>query len=235
MRIRYPFENINLLNILLIAAVAVMAHYTILPLLNINVKLKSLVPPQAKTAGEKAPQPEYQIPSPADYLIISEQNLFHPERRVPPEKKEEAPLPKPEFVLYGTLITDTTSVAYLEDLKAPRNTTGRGQRQVALKKGDALSGFTLKEIEPDKIVMVRGEEKMVVPIFDAQRPKTRSYTPTVSKGAPDATHAAPVPPRAQGLRERGAGPADSLNKRESPRTRAPLKPADERTRQFFTK
>jgi hypothetical protein len=36
-----------------------------------------------------------------------------------------------------------------------------------------MSGFILKEIETDKILMVRGEERLIVAFNDHQRPKTR--------------------------------------------------------------
>jgi hypothetical protein len=233
-KIRYLFKNITLLNALLMGAIFIMANYTVLPLMNINIKYA--LPSQKKTFVEKEPAPsEHDVPSPSDYVIISEENLFHPERRIPPEKKaDEAALPKPEFVLYGTLVSDTTSLAYLEDLKAPRNSPGRGKRQTTLKKGDTMSGFTLKEIDVDKVVMARGEEKMVVPVNDPQRPKTREAAATVAHTAPGKP--APLPQRSPAARQqRGGSPsADSLIKREPPpRTRAPMTPADERIRKFL--
>jgi len=167
--------NINLLNVLLTSVTVFFALHILFPTLDFEVKYKL---PAAKLikedTGEKPAQSH--PPSITEYMVIAEENLFHPERKIPPEKKEEVPLPKPEFVLYGTLITDDMSLAYLEDLKAPRNSPGRGKRQVAMKKGDSMSGFTLKEIETDKIVMLRGEEKMVVPISDPAHPKERKET-----------------------------------------------------------
>ena len=164
--------NINLLNIILILTGLLFAFH-LSPLF--AMKVKYALPPAKKlteAASEKTSQP--QTPSIAEYAVISEENLFHPERRIPPEKKEAAPLPKPDFVLFGTLISDDLRLAYLEDLKAPRSTAGRGKRHTALKKGDTMSGFTLKEIEADKIVMVRGEEKIIVSINDTAHPKTRA-------------------------------------------------------------
>lgn len=218
-KIRYLFKNITLLNLLLAATLALMAHYTILPLLNINVKYR--LPSQKKiSVVEKAAETEHQIPSPSDYIVISEENLFHPERRIPPEKKEEVPLPKPDFVLYGTLITDTVSLAYIEDLKAPRNSPGRGKRQIALKKGDTMSGFMLKEIDVDKIVMMRGEEKMIVPVSDTQRAKTPAATATPQPAS--------IPQQPQ-MRTRTQRPPD-MNSRfrrrgQLPGSQAPTPPA----------
>jgi hypothetical protein len=171
-KLKLLLKNINLLNIILIAAILSIATYVTLPLLNMSVKFTPAIPKQFSLPKEEETT-QNQIPSPSDYLIVAEQNLFHPERKIPPEKKEEQPLPKPEFVLYGTLITDDISIAYLEDKKSPRFTPGRGKRQTALKKGDTMSGYTLKEIDPDKIVMVRGEETITLKVMDPNVKKDR--------------------------------------------------------------
>lgn len=163
-------RNISLLNLLLISVIVVFIMYSLYPMIGIQIRFTlPAVKKVMETKEESSSQA--QIPSVAEYSKISEDNLFHPERKIPVEKKEaeEKPLPKPEFVLYGTLITDDISLAYVEDLKAPRNTPGRGKRQIALRKGDTLSGFTLKDIEPDTVVMARGEEKILVPVNDPSR------------------------------------------------------------------
>jgi hypothetical protein len=98
------------------------------------------------------------------------------------------------------MIADDISLAYLEDLKAPRNTPGRGKRQVALKKGDSLSGFVLKEIETDKITMVRGEEKLIVAMNDPQKAKAREVAAAATTAAAQ-PKAAPAATPAQKQRE----------------------------------
>jgi hypothetical protein len=104
---------------------------------------------------------------------------------MPVEKKEVAqPLPTPEFVLYGTLLVDDLHVAYMEDRKAPQNTPTRGKKQIPLRPGESLSGFTVKEIEPSKVVMVRGEERLVVSLDDETKSKDRGGPPAPAKGAP---------------------------------------------------
>jgi hypothetical protein len=62
-----------------------------------------------------------------------------------------------------------------------------------LRKGDSLSGFTLKEIETDKIVMMRGEEKITVPINDPSHPRQRE---TVGVTTAAVAETAPVKPAA---------------------------------------
>jgi len=161
-------RNVNLLNAALLSVAVAFAFYGLSPLLDVRIKYALPVPGQ-KAVTEKETNDELQTPSVTDYAVISEKNLFHPDRMIPVEKKVEKPLPKPDFVLFGTLITGGTSLAYLEDLKAPRSTTGRGKRQITLKKGDTLSGFTLKEIEADKIIMVRGDEMITLPVNPRDR------------------------------------------------------------------
>jgi type II secretory pathway component PulC len=182
MRLKKILKNINLLNIILVVMAVLFAGYWLSPLLAAKIKyaLPAVKKPVEANGQEEASQP--QTPSVTEYTLISEENLFHPERRIPPEKKaDEAPLPKPDFVLYGTLISDDLKLAYLEDLKAPRTTPGRGKRSTALRKGDTMSGYTLKEIETDKVVMARGGESVIIPINDPDHPKTRDGQTTTAQ------------------------------------------------------
>lgn len=184
-------RNINVLNIILIVAALLLADYIVLPLLNVKVKYVPVIP--KKLSAEKEEKPvQSQTTNPVDFTIIADQNLFHPERKIPPEKKEEAAMPRPEFVLYGTIITDNMSFAYLEDKKSPRSTPGRGKRQTALKKGDSMSGYILKEIEHDKVVMVKGEETLTLKVIDPGVKKDREAV-SLPTAASSTTSPAPVP------------------------------------------
>jgi hypothetical protein len=162
---KYLFQSMNVLNGLLTAAVATVAYFTVIPFLNLDIQMS--LPASKETverSGEKPTLPQNY--SPVDYAVVSEQNLFHPERKIPPEKKDEKAIPRPEVVFYGTLIMDDMSIAFVEDKKAPYSTPGRGKRQMALKKGDTLNGYILREIEANRIVLVKGEDKIVVMLND---------------------------------------------------------------------
>jgi hypothetical protein len=185
MWIKAAFRNVNVLNLLLISAIAIFSFSVLFPLVTAEIKYTLPAPKphvheeQDQEGDDEEHEEEFsetESPSIGLYGVVSEENLFHPERAIPVEKKAEQPLPKPDFVLYGTLITDNLGIAYIEDRKAPRSTSGRGKRQVALRKGESLSGFALKEIEAGQIVMVRGEEKIVVPIIDPAHPRENAAT-----------------------------------------------------------
>jgi len=181
--LKYLVRNITVLNILLTAAIAAGVLYVISPLLHVTVSVTPPTATKTETPKEESPVPA-QAPSPLDYTIIAEQNLFHSERKIPVDKPVAAPLPKPEFVLYGTLTTDNVSIAYMEDKKSPQTTPGRGKRQTPVRKGENISGFTVKEIEADKVVMVRGEETVIVPLNDPQSAKTREASAAPASPAP---------------------------------------------------
>jgi hypothetical protein len=101
---------------------------------------------------------------------------------IPPLKKDVAEVPRPEFVLYGTMITDNVSVAYLSDKKAVRTTPGRGQRQNGLRLGESLSGYTLREVFPDRVVLVRGDDRIELKVIAAGVKKDRTGGETMAGG-----------------------------------------------------
>jgi hypothetical protein len=174
-KVRYFLSNINLINIVLALLLILLVNYMALPFLRMNT---ALTLPRVKkpaiekvTAGEKTT--EEKSPSPSDYTVIAEQNLFHPERTIPVAKADAGPiqpLPQPEFVLYGTLVTDELKVAYMEDKKA-KEPQGTRKKQTALRLGERMSGFILVEVDDDKVLMKRaGEEAIVVSLNE---PKVR--------------------------------------------------------------
>jgi hypothetical protein len=206
MRIKSLAKNATMLNVILLISALFFAFYIFLPTLDVTAKftlpsVKKPVVEKEKTGGES------RIPSIAEYSRISEENLFHPERKIPVEKKadQQQPLQQPEFVLYGTLITDNLRLAYVEDLKAPRTSPGRGKRQTALKKGDTLSGYKLKEIDPEQIVMARGEETIVVKVLGNPLKKERSVQSTPQTTQPLATRP-PVPIKPRSVPQRRTSP-----------------------------
>jgi hypothetical protein len=190
-------KYINLLNCILLGVSIFFLYGFLFPRLEKDVSF--VVPPPIKKQAEKNIEESLttQTLSPQEYRVVADQNLFHPDRIIPPEKKPETVLPKPEFVLYGTLITPDLQMAYLEDKKAPVTSPGRGQRQSALKIGESLSGFRVTEIRADKVILTRGEETMQVLLQEPGSSKVRETAPGPTPGprmpVPAATTPAPSP------------------------------------------
>jgi hypothetical protein len=181
-------RQINLLNVILLAGMAVIIIFLVAP----HFLRKLIMPVAAPVTAEQAKsvtEAQPAVPPLQEYAVVSEKNLFHSKRILPPKKSEEV-VQRPEFVLYGTLIFGNLKYAYLGDTKAPRSTPGRGTRQTGLKLGESMSGYTLKEVLPDRIVMVRGDDSMEVKVIAPGGKKTRG----VDGGAPAAS-AKPATPK----------------------------------------
>ncbi|MDP3297586.1 MAG: hypothetical protein Q8N09_08355 [Thermodesulfovibrionia bacterium] len=182
----YLLRSINILNVILAVIILLFANYAVLPLLKMDIKYT--LPISKKLDKNKVEEPAGRAGTPfIDYIIVAEQNPFHPERitpAMPVDKKDEKTL-RPEIVLYGTVVSEEISLAYIEDKNSPLATPGRGNRLKVIRKGDGISGFILKEIQHDKIVMVRGEEKMTV--YLTSPAKRRASSLPQSKSPPAST------------------------------------------------
>ena len=193
--IRPIIRHASLLNALLLIIFVITAVSVFLPLTKMNLKY-SLPKVEKKTSAEEKKQAEKGgAPTPADFAVIGEMNLFHPERITPAEKKAE--LPKPELVLYATMVSDEAQFAFIEDKKNPGTTPGRGKRQTVIKKGDAISGFVVTEIAPDRIVLVRGDEQMTVRLSEGEKRKGGNGASTETTPAPLTKRRSPERPTPQ--------------------------------------
>lgn len=191
----YFLRSINLLNVILVGLVILMTHSTAGP------QFYKPFRPMPSKAASKAPG-ENEPPAgdgktvTLDYISIAEKNLFHPERKIPVEKtaEEAKPLPKPEFVLYGTTLLSDRSIAYLEDKKAPQSTPGRGKRVSVLAKGESLSGYVLEDVGRESVLMVRGNEKLTVSLNELKERMGGQPPQAAMGGAPAAgQRTRPVP------------------------------------------
>ncbi len=220
MKIQIPrslLKSVTLLNLGLLAIAAAGIACAVYPLMDISVN----VTPPALTdpaAGQGEPTPGTHAPAYTDYALIADQNLFHPTRAI---TASGPALPRPEVILYGTLITDNMSIAYVEDRKSPRTTPGRGKRQIALKKGESLSGYVLTSVDRDRIELVKGGDKIVVHLSDQN--KERSVESTRSASAPAVQpRAAPAPAQpAVQPRARPAAPPPAVQPRTAPSAAQP--------------
>lgn len=213
--VNYINRNVNPLNIVLIVSAALLALGAFTPFFYTQVKYTLPAAKLPPVEEEKPPEVTAASPSMSDYMVIAELNLFHPDRKIPPEKKEAQQLPKPELILFGTLITDGMSVAYVEDKKNPKTSPGRGKRQTVMKKGDVVSGFVLKEIENDRIMLARGDETMVVYLSQGDKPRT-SDGPGVAGAPGTSPKPTPVAPASPASRPGSPSPARPSSSGSSP-------------------
>ncbi|MEW6332828.1 MAG: hypothetical protein AB1558_01000 [Thermodesulfobacteriota bacterium] len=181
---RDVLRNFNVLNLLLAAAVIGFFIHFLGPLLETPTSAEVPKPREIalelpSTADEPAKPPI------ADYALIGEQNLFHPDRAVPEGKKPPvSPQPRPELVLHGTMITGELKIAYLADKKAAQKTPGRSAPHIVVKEGDPVSGYVLRQITETMVVLANGEEQMTLYLDELKDRKGEITGPTRAPSQP---------------------------------------------------
>lgn len=204
---RYILQSFNVLNLLLLAAA-------------VGCYLLFLAPLLATPTSADVPQPRDTAPAlpadrdaeakapPTDYALLAEQNLFHPDRTLPEGKKPPAsPQPRPELVLHGTMITGELKIAYLTDKKGAQKAPGRSAPHIIVKEGDNVSGYTLKQITENMILLVNGEEQITLYLDEIKDRKGEITGPARAPSQPTAPPpmGAPVPSMRQPAQIRSAG------------------------------
>jgi hypothetical protein len=120
----------------------------------------------------------------SDYTLITEKNLFHPQRSIALGIKEDQQMARPEIILYGTLITDEKRIAYIEDKRNPYSTQGRGKRQVAVGEGSMVAGYKLTNVDAESILLVHGEDKIIVTLNTQKERKPEEATAKTKPSGP---------------------------------------------------
>jgi len=138
----------------------------------------------------------------SDYLTIVEKDLFRPSRT--DTKTDTGTLtsrPSELLKLFGTIIMNNESIAILEDPST--------KKSKPYHINDSLSGFVITDIQKDKIVVLRGDEKIEIKLRDLKGFTTPSSTSaTVPK-----TSVKPKKPK-----RRRQSPPRRPSRRQTPRT-----------------
>ncbi|MBF0563613.1 MAG: hypothetical protein HQK89_00065 [Nitrospirae bacterium] len=178
-------RHVNVLNLMLISLVFLLGHY------EYGIYKQPLSVRVASDKTAKAGKAELKIDEGkklldrGSYMVVTDKNLFNTERKLILQKKE-VEIPPPDLIVYGTIITDNLKLAYVEDKRVPFSTPGRGQRQRTVRVGEALSGYTLKTVTPDKVEFVKGDKVLSVNILDSNRKSRQGTGSTLTAGQPNA-------------------------------------------------
>ncbi len=166
--LRYVLRSITPLNVILLVILTIAAG-AIYPSPQRSAIFDFQRPERSSPPAEEQIS-SYSLPDLSDYSVIGALNIFHPDRKPPPppvKKKSKPPKPviqKVEFTLHGTLVSEDATIAFVEERRLSQRAAGKKKKISILKVGDTLAGYTLKSIESDRIVMVRGKEEVTVPL-----------------------------------------------------------------------
>lgn len=199
---KYILSNINVLNFMLLAVSFILYFTLAYPISHTDIKV-NIPKVDIETVTEIAKIVPENIPTSQDYIVVAEKNLFHPERRLPSEAKEGQIAGRPEIIFYGSIITEETKIALVEDKKNPYTTPGRVERLQSLKEGAVIGGYTLKEVNPETIVLVRGDDEMIINLRDQKdrKPEARTASPEMPAGRLPNQPPIMRPPGAAGVRQ----------------------------------
>jgi hypothetical protein len=141
-----------------------------------------------------------------------ERTLFNPTRRPappPPQETAKAKLQRGQFMLTGTAVSGTTTIAFLRETN--------GGRARSARPGDVLNGMTVAEVKPDRVRFTLGDESEDVVLRVATGPKTTMQPgPAPVPGQPGAAPgAAPGPVPAPGAAPAPTAPAAAATPAQS--------------------
>jgi hypothetical protein len=120
-------------------------------------------------------------PPAAAYTVVASRNLFSPSRTEAPITPSAAASAAVKPNLYGVVLREGASIAYLED---PASKRVSGYRI-----GDAVAGGTVQTINADSVVINRPDGNLDVRLRDPSKP--RPATPAAIAGVPGQPGAQP--------------------------------------------
>lgn len=129
------------------------------------------------------------------YILISEKNIFRPERKdfpITPLEQTKTNV-HPQVILYGVTIAGDFQAASLVN---PGRPLKKGEREtMTVKIGEKIGGYKLAKILPDRIAMESNGDTFEVLLYDSKKPKKQMEARVETKPEMIASaQPAPVPP-----------------------------------------
>ncbi|HOW53134.1 MAG TPA: hypothetical protein PLR60_00665 [Syntrophorhabdaceae bacterium] len=182
-------RGVTPLNLILTSAVVLACVSIIFPVTRASCRFRLPQIVQKRAVPQEDPGEMAVALLPTDYAVVSEMNLFHPQRTVPIDVK--AQLPKPELFLCGVIRHGNELVAFVEDKKNPTTSPGRGKRQTVLRKGSVYAGYSVMEINNDSIILTRGEQSVSVHLMDPDKRGGKNTGTSASRSSGSSSHQMP--------------------------------------------
>ncbi len=175
-----------------------------------NYEIRSDPPPWApKKAGPKKTENKSEAPAlargaaaagaaPESLQIVSEKNIFTPDRKEFPTQAAAAeqakPVVRPQVVLYGVMIADEHQTASIAN---PGRPLFKGERETkTVKVGERIGEYSIAKILPDRITLEASGDSFEVLLFDPKTPKKRTEVRTAAKPPEPAPRPGGGPPAA---------------------------------------
>jgi type II secretory pathway component PulC len=150
-----------------------------------------LLPERQETVKKSAAKAENSPPvatnknltSLRSFIVISEKNIFSPERKDFPilTVEKSNPVTRPQVILYGVTIAGDYQAASLVN---PGRPLKKGEREtMTVKIGEKIGEYKLAKIQPDRIIIESNGDSFEVLLYDSRNPKKRTEVKTEVKPA----------------------------------------------------
>ncbi len=213
MSFKYIILNLLLLSVVLLVAVENYEAWTqqqigFSPEPQVTVKK-----PAAKVENPPAVAMNKEPTSLRSFIVISEKNIFSPERKDFPMLAAEKsnPVTRPQVILHGVTIAGDYQAA---SITSPGRPLRKGEREIlTLKIGEKIGEYKLTKIEADRITMESNGDSFEVLLYDSRNPKKRIDVKTEVKPATViSTQPTPAPPSPQAAPPATARPPAPVEK-----------------------
>lgn len=123
--------------------------------------------------------------NPADFAVIADKNLFSDSRTKEEKVENLAPPETPPLtvkpILVGITITDRERKAsIIEPTSTPGRMDSSNRRGQIKRVGDVYQGYTITEIQPDRMVLTSGTRREVIPLREGSKKPSAGKTPILS-------------------------------------------------------
>jgi len=156
-------------------------------------------------------------PSIQSYILISEKNIFSPERKDFPVTAVEQfkTNVRPQVVLYGVTIAEDYQAASVVN---PGRPLRKGEREtMTLKIGEKIGEYKLAKVLPDRIALENNGDAFEILLYDSRNPKKRMELRTETKPPTViSTQPAPAPPPGAEASKPPAPPVSAEKPKEPP-------------------
>jgi type II secretory pathway component PulC len=194
MSLKYGFLNLLILFVVLMVGIENYHTWT---------QPIELLPEQQETVKKTAAKAE-NLPAvgtnkePASlrsFILISERNIFSPERKDFPilaTAEKFNPVTRPQLILYGITMAGDFQAASLVN---PGRPLRKGEREaMTVKIGERIGAYKLARVQPDRITLESNGDSFEVLLYDSRNPKKRIEVKTeVKPPAVATTQPAPAP------------------------------------------
>ncbi len=110
-----------------------------------------------------------------DYNVITDLNLFHPERKfIKEEESVDLKLKDSnDFVLYGTMLTDEGGIAYIEEKRSGKKKKDGESEKKTVRTGDEINGYIVKSITLEEVELRRDDVIVIVSVNDPTKERKK--------------------------------------------------------------